>query len=148
MHIMYLGATTNHKPNSHDYYVWTDQSRFNFLTDVIETYDPSASIYKAGAGLTRRIIFPYADGSGECVAMIYSPPVLSWRVVSIPCNVLLNVSLYCSFKEQSALVYNTTLSSFHIGFEENFRTVQRKDTVLIINLMITLHIGFSKTKYV
>ena len=126
VHIIYLGATTNHKPNSHDYYVWTDESRFNFLTDVVEAYEPSTSMYKAGDDVIRRIIFPYADGSGECVAMIYSPSVLSLRVVSIPCNVSLNVSLYCSFKEQSALVYNTTLSSFHIGFDENFRTVQKK----------------------
>ena len=106
--------------------MWTDQSRFNFLTDVVETYEPGAGIYKAGACLIRRIIFPYAEGSGECVALIYFPPVLSWMVVSIPCNVLVNVSLYCSFKERDTLVYNTTLSSFQIGFAENFRTVQNQ----------------------
>ena len=126
MVIVYLGATIIHKPNGHDHYVWTDKSRLNFLTDIVETYEPGAGIYKPGSGLSRRIEFPYADGSGKCVTLIYFSPVLEGRAVSIPCNVSLNVSLYCSFNEKSTDGYNTRLSTFDIGFAGNFRTVNKR----------------------
>ena len=72
---VYLGATISHTPNSHDYYIWTDQPSFSFLADISEMYAHGAEIYKADTGLVNRITFPYENGSGKCVATIYSLPV-------------------------------------------------------------------------
>ena len=123
MTLVYLGATTNHNPSGSDRYIWTDNSRLNFLTDNVEIYAHAADIYKAGKGLVRRTMFQRMDGSGKCVAVSYSATVMEWKVVSLPCNVHLNVSLYCSARTTPKL-YNTTLSTIHIGFaESNFRTI-------------------------
>ena len=127
MTIVYLGATSNQKPNSRDY-IWIDQSSFQFLTKIATSIAPGVDIYTAGVVHVKRITFPYAEGSGECVALIYFPQVMTWRVVSIPCDAQLNVSLYCSaMVKQSTQVYNTTTSTICIGFaENNFRTIGKE----------------------
>ena len=132
MNIVYLGATSNQNPNSYDRYLWTDLSHFQFLADLAPQYAPNVDIYTTDTADVKRITFPYVDGSGKCVALIYFPHVMSRRVVSIPCDVQLNVSVYCSaMVTQNAPVYNTILSTIHIGFaENNFRTIGREQYCL------------------
>ena len=127
MTIVYLGATSNQNPNNRDHYIWTDQSCFQFLVNIITLYAPSADIYRAGAEHVKRITLTHVDGCGKCVAVIYFPAVMSWRIVSVPCDVQLNVSLYCSaVMTHSTPVYNTTLSTIRIGFaENNFRRIEK-----------------------
>ena len=127
MIIIYLGATSNQNPNTPDQYIWTDQSHFQFLTNIVTPYALGVDIYTADTGHVKRITFPYMDGSGKYVALIYFPPVMSWKVVSILCDAQLNLSIYCStvFKP-SAAGYNTTLSNIRIGFSENnFAVINR-----------------------
>ena len=124
--IIYLGATINQSLNSSDHYVWTDQSRSNFLENAYNIYSLSVDVYNASTQLSRRIMFPYKYGSGRCIALMYYPPVFAWKSVSIPCNVSLNVSLYCSFKEKDPKVYNETLSTLRIGLAKNsFTTIEK-----------------------
>ena len=119
INLIYLGATTNHNPASRDHYTWTDQSHFNFLTDVVGTYAPQAEIYSE-ATLIRRIAFSDVNGSDKCIAFVYFPLLPSWRIVSMPCDVPFNVSLYCSGQTRlNNSEYNTTLSSTRIEIAEN-----------------------------
>ena len=127
MIIIYLGATSSQNHNSHDQYIWTDQSHFQFLTNIVTPYASGVDIYTADTGHVKRIPFLHMDGSGKCVALLYFPLVMAWRVVSIPCDVKLNVSIYCSaMVKQSAIGYKTALSSIRIGFaENNFATIKK-----------------------
>ena len=116
MTIVYLGATSNQKPNSCEY-IWIDKSSFHFLTNIATPIGPGVDIYTAGVVHVKRITFPYT--------LIYHPQVMSLRIVSMPCDTQLNVSLYCStMVKQGTQVYNTTMSTIRIGFaENNFRTI-------------------------
>ena len=126
MNVVYLGAKTNHNLNSHDHYVWTDQSRFNFLKNVVGMYAPQADIYHVEARLIKSITLPIMSGSGACVALVYFPLLSSWRVASLPCNVYFNVSLFCLFHTRHNLAQNTTLSTLYISATENNFTAINK----------------------
>ena len=127
MTIIYLGATSSQNPNSRDPYLWIDQSRFQFLTNIVTPYAPGVDMYTAGTGHVKTITFPHLDSSGQCVTLIYFPLVMAWGVVFIPCDVQLNVSIYCSaVVKPSTIGYNTKLSNIRIGFaENNFTTIDR-----------------------
>ena len=125
INLIYLGATSNHNPASRDHYTWTDQSHFNFLTDVVGTYAPQAEIYSE-ATLIRRIAFLNVSDSDKCVALVYFPLLPSQRVISLPCNVPFNVSLYCSGQTRLNNSEYNTLSTMHIDIAENNFTMIKK----------------------
>ena len=128
MTLIYLGVTTNHDSASPDHYTWTDQSHLNFLTDVVGIYAPQAETYSAETGLIKNITLSNISTFGKCVALVYFPLLPSWKVVTLPCDVPFNVSLYCSGKvKHNNVEYNTTSSTIHIDTAGNNFIMINKD---------------------
>ena len=116
LNVVYLNDTTNHNPYSQEHYIQT------FLTNADGTYVPQADVYRSEIGLVKRITFSDMSVSSKCTAFVHIPLLSSWRVVSLPCNIPFNVSLYCSRQAHHKTVQHSqhsTTSTIHIHTAEN-----------------------------
>ena len=112
-------------------YHWLDNFCYSWFHNLKLGFKPNANIFNAESELVKQLRFPVLDQPGRCIILLYMPQSMTFGIQKAACDVPIDVSLYCSFKENRTLV-SSSLSTIHI------RPIQNEFTAIEWGIACTM----------